>query len=256
MKVVIIGSGNVATVLGRKIKAAGHEVLQVVSRNLEHAKVLGEILDCEITNDFNNTSADGELYLVALSDTALEDLHMYLRLNHSLVVHTAGSVTINVLQKISTNYGVLYPLQSLRTGMEQIPEIPLLADGNTPESLTLIEDFALTISNKVHHANDEQRLHLHLAAVVVSNFTNHLFTLANDYCKKTGTDFNLLLPLIKETVNRLQFYSPEAVQTGPAIRNDRDTTKKHLKMLEDHPELQKIYEKMTESIWDYHKSMQ
>jgi len=253
MKVVIIGSGNVGTVLGRKIQVSGHTILQVMSKHLQHAKVLASILDCEATNDWKKINPNGDLYLLALTDKTLTQLGDYVQLKQGLAVHTAGSVSKDVLSKMTMNYGVLYPLQSLRIGMEQIPDLPLLVDGNTADALTLITDFAQTLSNRVRHVGDRERSKLHLSGVITGNFSNHLFSLAQEYCDKEGLDFSLLLPLIKETMDRMQFYSPAAVQTGPAIRNDRDTLRKHVAMLEEYPELKKLYKAFSRSIREFHR---
>lgn len=248
MQIVIIGSGNVASVLGRLCKQNGHQVLQVVSRNAPHAKLLATELHCDHTDYTGQMNKEAELYLVAVADTALSDLNMNFSLGNKLVLHTAGSVSKDVLKDISVNYGVLYPLQSLRKEMQYASEIPLLIDGNTEETMTLVEDFAKTISANVSKANDEQRLKLHVAAVVVSNFTNHLYALAEEFCKKEGVDFGLLKPLIKETAERIEHASPAAVQTGPAIRNDIFTIDKHLRVLNNYPSLKYIYIKLTDSI--------
>jgi predicted short-subunit dehydrogenase-like oxidoreductase (DUF2520 family) len=193
-------------------------------------------------------NSNATLYLVAVADTALADLNNSFNLGNKLILHTAGSVSKDVLQNVSVNYGVLYPLQSLRKEMQYATDIPLLIDGNTEETITLIEDFAKTISINVSKANDEQRLKLHVAAVVVSNFTNHLYALAENFCKKENVDFTLLAPLIKETAERIQHASPADVQTGPAVRNDIFTIEKHLRILSDHPSLKYMYIKLTDSI--------
>ncbi|MFM6926134.1 MAG: Rossmann-like and DUF2520 domain-containing protein [Ferruginibacter sp.] len=248
MQIVIIGSGNVASVLGRLCKQNGHRVLQVISRNAQHAKMLAEELHCDHADYQGNINMQAELYLVAVADTALFDLNKDFSLGNKLILHTAGSVSKQVLQNISVNYGVLYPLQSLRKEMQYDNDIPLLIDGNTEETITLVEDFAKTISSNVSKANDEQRLKLHVAAVVVSNFTNHLYALAEEFCKKEAVDFSLLEPLIKETAARVQHASPADMQTGPAVRNDIFTIDKHLRILSAHPQLKYIYIKLTDSI--------
>ena len=248
MQIVIIGSGNVASVLGRLCKQNGHTILQVVSRNREHAKTLADELDCTYTDYEGEMNRNAAVYLIAVSDTALFDLNNSFNLGNKLMMHTAGSVSKDVLQHFSTNFGVLYPLQSLRKEMQYANDIPLLIDGNTEETITLIEDFAKTISSNVGKANDEQRLKLHVAAVFVSNFTNHLFALAEEFCKKEAIDFDLLKPLIKETAERIQLASPVDVQTGPAARNDIFTIEKHLRILADHPALKYMYIKLTDSI--------
>jgi predicted short-subunit dehydrogenase-like oxidoreductase (DUF2520 family) len=248
MQIVIVGSGNVASVLGRLCKQNGHQVLQVISRNSGNAKILADELSCEYADYGGKMNAEGQVYLVAVADTALSDLNNNFNLGNKLILHTAGSVSKDVLKNLSVNYGVLYPLQSLRKEMEYATDIPLLVDGNTEETITLIEDFAKTLSANVSKANDEERLKLHVAAVVVSNFTNHLYALAEEFCKKENVDFTLLTPLINETAERIQKFSPADVQTGPAVRNDIFTIEKHLRILTNHPALKYMYIKLTDSI--------
>jgi predicted short-subunit dehydrogenase-like oxidoreductase (DUF2520 family) len=248
MHIVIIGSGNVATVLGRLCKNNDHEIVQVISRNTDHAKELATELNCPFTDSTGIIDTGADLYLVAVSDGALYELNSNIHLGRKLILHTAGSVPQNVLKEISVNYGVLYPLQSLRKEMEYSNEIPFLIDGNTEETKTLVEDFAKTLSNNITKANDEERLKLHVAAVIVSNFTNHLYALAEDFCKKEHIDFKLLAPLIKETAERVSSISPAVSQTGPAARNDIFTLDKHIRLLADHPRLKYIYLKLTDSI--------
>ena len=145
MKVVIIGSGNVATVLGKLLKKSKHEIIQVVSRHAEHAKTLADELDCGFADINGTIDKNADLYLLAISDGSLYSLKNWLKLDKKLVVHTAGSVPMEILQDISENYGVLYPLQSLRKELEPTNTIPLLIEGSTGETYTVIEDLAKTI---------------------------------------------------------------------------------------------------------------
>ncbi len=248
MKVVIVGAGNVATVLGRKIKKAGHEILQVLNRNPEHAKALGEELGCSYTSDKYEINMEADLYLLAVSDIVLYDMEKLTPIGQKLTVHTAGSVPMEVTANVTLNYGILYPLQTLRKEMDDVEDVPLLINGNTPENTAIIEQFARTISNTVSVASDEERLKLHVAAVIVSNFTNHLYALAEDFCKKENVDFKMLVPLIQETAKRVVTHSPATVQTGPAIRNDIFTLDKHLRLLNAYPKLKYVYLKLTDSI--------
>jgi predicted short-subunit dehydrogenase-like oxidoreductase (DUF2520 family) len=248
MQIVIIGSGNVASVLGRLCKQRGHEIVQVVSRNAAHAKLLADELNCAYADYHEKLNNSAALYILAVADSALQELNKSISLGNKLILHTAGSVSKDVLKDISHNYGVLYPLQSLRKEMDYQTDIPFLIDGNSADTITLIEDFAATLSSAVTKTSDDERLKLHVAAVVVSNFTNHLYALAEDFCQKEGVDFALLTPLIKETAERIQKLSPAAVQTGPAARNDIFTIDKHLRVLSDHPQLKYVYTKLTDSI--------
>ncbi len=249
MKVVIVGAGNVATILGRLIKNKGHDILQIVSRAATNAEILAKELNCAFTDNIGVIDKSADLYLVALTDTAMSQLDERYHLGDKLVIHTAGSVSKEVLKNITNNYGVLYPLQSLRKqNMELQQDIPILIDANTDEAFNLLQDFAGSISANVTKANDEQRLKLHVAAVLVSNFTNHLYALAADYCSKEGADFKLLLPLIEETALRLRHYPPNEMRTGPAIRKDIQTLQKHLHLLAPYPAIHNMYLKITDSI--------
>lgn len=249
MKVVIIGAGNVATVLGRLIAKTNHEIIQVVSRNIASAETLAAELGCPFSNNPKILDQSADIYLVAMADAALNEIHESYFLGDKLIVHTAGSVSRDILEKVSANYGVMYPLQSLRKeNLELHQDIPLLIDGNSEQAIGMIEKFALSISSSVARANDEQRLKLHVAAVIVSNFTNHLYSLAADYCRKEALDFTMLQPLIEETALRLRYHLPENMQTGPAVRKDIMTLDKHLRILNQHPALRIVYLRMTDSI--------
>ena len=249
MNIVIIGSGNVAAVLGRMFRAAGHDILQVVSRNAQAASELAYEWDSESANYMTLLNPTAELYVLAVPDDAIATLVADLRLPDALVVHTAASVSKDILKGVSPSYGVLYPLQSLRKERNLIPEIPLYIDAGSDSSFKKLRELAGSISGfPAVDASDTERVKLHLAAVFVSNFPNHLYALAEDYCRTEGIAFEQLYPLIIETATRLDSASAASLQTGPAARGDRSTMDAHLLLLKDHPQLRAIYEVMSDSI--------
>lgn len=248
MKIVLIGSGNVATVLGRLCKQNGHQIIQVMSRHTDNAKKLADELGASCDNYEGKTDLSADIYIVSITDGVLFDLNKSFSLGDKLIVHTAGSVSKDVLKDISSRYGILYPFQSLRKEMQHLPQIPLLVDGNRAETTAAIEAFAKTLSPLVKPSTDDERIRLHVAGVVVNNFTNHLYSLTEDYCKKENIEFSLLFPLIQETTNRMIQYSPKTMQTGPALRNDVFTLDRHLRVLAAHPKLKYLYLKITDSI--------
>jgi predicted short-subunit dehydrogenase-like oxidoreductase (DUF2520 family) len=249
MEIVIIGSGNVAAILGRKLITAGHRIVQIISRNASDASALAYEWDTESANYMTLINRDADVYIIAVSDTALEEVASQLKLPGKVVAHTAGSVSKDVLKKVTAHYGVFYPLQSLRKETDHLPDIPIFFEGNDDVASLTLQKLAQTISyEKPAAAGSDERLKLHLAAVIVNNFTNHLFALAEKYCRDEGLDFHQLLPLITETVQRLRTSSPADTMTGPALRHDQETIKKHIGLLANHPQLQKIYRLMTESI--------
>ena len=251
MEIIIIGTGNTATVLGRKLKAAGHTILQVYGRNAAAASELAYELDSESTNYWSVVNRDADIYILAVSDIAIEEMVKELRLPEKTIVHTAASVSKNILKGSTSHFGVFYPLQSLKKENRHTPEIPIIIDASDETTLHVLENLANTISTTVAEADDAQRLKLHLAAVFCNNFVNHIYALMEDYCHKENLDFNLLIPLIKETTLRLTTISPSSVQTGPATRADKVTIDKHLALLASHQHLKQLYEMMTKSIQSF-----
>ena len=251
MEIIIIGTGNTATVLGRKLKAAGHTILQVYGRNAAAASELAYELDSESTNYWSVVNRDADIYILAVSDIAIEEMVKELRLPEKTIVHTAASVSKDILKGSTSHFGVFYPLQSLKKENRHTPEIPIIIDASDETTLHVLENLANTISTTVAEADDAQRLKLHLAAVFCNNFVNHIYALMEDYCHKENLDFNLLIPLIKETTLRLTTISPSSVQTGPATRADKATIDKHLALLASHQHLKQLYEMMTKSIQSF-----
>lgn len=250
MNIVIIGTGNVAAVFGRKLKAAGHKIVQVVGRNSAAASELAYSLDTVSTNYLSAINRNAEFYLVAVTDDAIATVVNDLKLPGKIIAHTAASVPMELLNTVSDHYGVFYPLQTLRKEADPVADIPIFIDGSDDITIHSLQSLAYSISGdhvSVRSGNDE-RARLHVAAVFVNNFTNYLYVLAETYCRKEGIDFKLLLPLIEETALRVRSLPPRAVQTGPAMRHDKTTIEKHLQLLDPYPELRKVYAFLSDAI--------
>jgi predicted short-subunit dehydrogenase-like oxidoreductase (DUF2520 family) len=245
MRVTLIGSGNIATVLGKKIMESGHTIVQVYSRNTGHAKTLANDLSAEAVNQIEDNA---DMYIVAVADDALQNISSWMKPVNGFLVHTAGSVSIDVLKDVSPNYGVLWPLQSVRKETVNTPVLPILIDANNPWNKMKLKGFAQSFADSVAEANDEERRKLHLAAVITNNFSNYIFSLTEKYCIDESIDFKLMIPLLAETVSRMQDHSPSDLQTGPAVRNDASTIEKHRVLLDNYPDLLEVYEFFTERI--------
>jgi predicted short-subunit dehydrogenase-like oxidoreductase (DUF2520 family) len=249
MTIVIIGTGNVATILGKKIKQAGHTILQVAGRNSIAASKLAYELDTVSTNYKSSIDKNADIYIVAVADDAVAAVAADLTLPGKVIAHTAAALPKEILKNVSGHYGVFYPLQSLRKEMAGLPDTPLFFDGSDEMTKNMLQQLARSIAgDKVVEAGNDERVRLHIAAVFAGNFTNYMYVLAEQFCRAEGLDFNLLYPLIEETAQRIKSVSPGDVQTGPAIRHDADTLKKHLELLQPHPQLQKVYAFLSDRI--------
>lgn len=244
LSIALIGTGNVATHLFDAFtKVNGIQITEVFGRNLARLKNFETLT--KVTNNITDLG-DADIYLIAVSDDAIAQVAEFLKNKNGLVVHTSGSVNLSELPMLRR--GVFYPLQSFTKGKTvDFSEIPICIETENDKDLLLLESLGKSISTKVHHISSAQREKLHLAAVLVNNFTNHLFGMAQTICEKNDIPFHLLWPLIDETVEKIKHVHPNEAQTGPARRNDIETMQYHLEQL-DNPLQKKIYQLLSESI--------
>jgi len=243
-----VGSGNVATHLARALQNSGHLIEEVFSPNVRHVKCFAEQFGCNIVNDLKELNTKVNLLIIAVPDAKVEEVAKALPPIKGIVAHTSGITPMDVLQG-AKNYGVFYPLQTFTGNRKMdISDAPFCIEGSNKEVVKRLSELAGKISQSVQLVNSEERKHLHLAAVMVSNFVNHLYGISHDFLESKQLDFNLLLPLIRETAAKVQDISPEKAQTGPARRNDEQTLKSHLKMLKNSPENEELYRLFSEQI--------
>ena len=241
-----------ATVLGKLFVQNNYCIKQIIGRREAAARKLADRLECPYSLSLKAVSQHSDLYVVAVSDKAVAQITGEIIIpEESIIVHTAGGVSIDVFKNKFAHYGVLYPLQSLRKENDHLPEIPFFIDGNTETVKSRLYGFAKSVSDKAAFADDIQRMKLHLAAVFASNFPNFLYTLAHDFCNRQQIDFTDLVPLIEETVQRLKYFNPTEMQTGPAVRKDGVTMEKHLQLLEDDATLYNVYKFLSGEILKY-----
>lgn len=253
ISIVILGTGNVAKHLHEAFSTSDQvKILQVVGRTKEKLSVFSK--HTEITSDFNAIKV-ADVYLIAVSDDAIGEVSKKLTSKNGLVVHTSGSCALDVL---STNQrkGVFYPLQSFTKGKKvNFKEIPICLEATQKNDLLLLEQLAHLISEKVFNISSEQRKSIHLAAVFVNNFTNHLYHIGNDICTNKNIPFELLHPLIKETADKISTLTPHEAQTGPARRGDLITVNNQLGLLENKTH-KEIYSLLSKSIQkDYEQEL-
>ncbi|MFT5511899.1 MAG: putative short-subunit dehydrogenase-like oxidoreductase (DUF2520 family) [Bacteroidia bacterium] len=254
LKIGFIGSGNVARHLSRALNAIGHNVVQIISKTSKNAEALAADFDCAHSNKVKSILDDVELCIICVSDNQIEAVIKQLPESDRIVVHTCGSVAMDVLKPSSKNIGVFYPLQSFSKDREpDMTTVPFLLESSNPETLIILHQIANAISHYVLSADSETRLKYHLSAVFVNNFVNHLYTEASLYLEDNDLDFNVLKPIIKETALKIQNHPPKLAQTGPAKRGDQVTLDKHLELLKQDKSLAKLYKELSAAIALKHK---
>ncbi len=244
--IVILGTGNVATHMFKAFQnSKATRVIQVYNHRPESLKAFENLVDT--TSSISGLKA-ADLYLLCLKDDVIEKISEQIQSFEAIVAHTSGSQT--VLSK--PNSAVFYPLQTFsKNSPLDYSKIPICLEANSEENISILKTIASSISNQVFEIDSTQRQTLHLAAVFVCNFTNHLYKIGEDICQKDQMPFDILKALIQETSEKVNRESPSQIQTGPAIRKDSSTIKRHLKQLKDKRH-KDIYQLLTQSIIESH----
>lgn len=247
--VVLVGAGNVATHLGRALQETGCEVRAVYSRSEASARVLAAELGTRLMTDLADLP-DADLFLLSVKDDALPGVAAQLCPRHpgSLFAHTAGSVPMSLFGGLARRYGVIYPLQTFsRQRRMDISFVPLFVEASDAAALAALTDLARSLSRYVVEMDSATRRQMHLSAVFVCNFVNHLYALGEQIMDRCGLPFDLLLPLIDETARKVHELSPRRAQTGPAVRGDKAVMDAQTAMIGD-PDMRELYRMMCKSI--------
>ena len=250
MRIVFIGSGNIAHFFATRLRDKGHDIAQVYSRDEGHAQALATLCGIpSVTTAIEDIVTDADVYILAIKDDALAEIATQLYFPGKVVLHCAGAVPLDVMTGISEHLAVIWSLYSIKK--QSLPtgdQVPLIVEANTAEARTNALALAHDISATVLETNLLQRQLLHLNAVFVNNFTNHLLTIAQKIGEEHQLPFAILQPIIRQTLEQVVHVMPSESQTGPAVRHDEATLEKHLSLLAGHPHWQKIYADISASI--------
>lgn len=248
LRVILIGSGNVASNLGRALLAADTEIVQVYSRKAANAKALAKKLKAKVLSDLSKMDKRPSLIIIAVKDDAIEGIVKKINVNDGIVVHTSGTVSMDVLKKF-TQYGVFYPLQTFSKDRKtEFSNVPMCLEGSDVSTLKSLMNIAETLSECVYNLDTKQRQAAHLAAVFANNFTNHMYSIAEEILNESKLPFDLIRPLIDETALKVMDDFPANTQTGPAARKDTKVMTKQIALLKKQPELKELYNEISQSI--------
>lgn len=253
-RVTLIGSGNIAHWMAFAMHKAGIQIKQVYSRQLAHARQLADPYSAHAIDKLNELTTDSDLYLFAVKDDCFDELLPQLPFNLKFAVHTGGSLSIHILKDHAENYGILYPYQSLSKNMNfEGVKVPLSVEANNNYAENELFALAKQLSETVSVMDEEKRFVLHRAAIFGCNFTNAMYHIAYNTLSENDIDWQMIIPLLQNTLDKVKLMSPKDAQTGPAKRRDSNVIQKHLDALPD-PKLKDIYRLMTDFIIENDKA--
>ncbi len=256
LRISFIGAGRVAGALCRNLFNKGCKIDSIITRTITRGPDLAAICDAHWYSDLSR-EIKSDIIIVSVQDSHLQEVLNTLKCDDNTVVaHTAGSFGMEVFPPDLKHKGVLYPLQTFTEGRNiDFSSLPLLIEASDKHAATLIERTASLTGGSVSFSDAVTRRKLHVAAVFACNFTNHMFTISKKLAEEAGTDFDILKPLILETVSKAVENDPENSQTGPAVRGDVLTMEKHMELLRKYPGIEEIYSIISGSISKHHNSI-
>jgi predicted short-subunit dehydrogenase-like oxidoreductase (DUF2520 family) len=232
----------VATHLSRHLYAQGHRIDCIWSRDPDKARSLAQEVKAEATSSPQEVPEKADFYVLAVPDKAVGDLAKDFAHCQGIWLHTAGSLSMNVFKGLFPDHGVLYPLQTLsKSSPVRLGHIPFLVEGSSEEVSSRVKLLAFAISERVELADSATRLIMHLAAVFANNFSNHMVHVAQQILEEQKLPTGMLDPLLEETFQKIKRVGAKEAQTGPAVRDDQETMKRHIELLKSHPEWEKLY---------------
>ncbi|MES2387298.1 MAG: Rossmann-like and DUF2520 domain-containing protein [Bacteroidota bacterium] len=249
--VAIIGAGNLAWSLAPALENAGHRITEIWSRSRKHALELADCLyNTNATDSLDLSVSTAEIFILCIPDDGIEDTVKRLSLPpDSVLAHTSGARSIDILNFADAVPAVLYPLQSFsRSRQAEFSSIPICIEAHNDDAMKIVKGVALSLSRAVYIISSAERKLLHVGAVFACNFTNHLYAIAENLLESENLPFEILHPLMKETLLKAIEMGPIQAQTGPAIRNDRKTMQEHADLLVHDPEILKLYKELSDSI--------
>jgi predicted short-subunit dehydrogenase-like oxidoreductase (DUF2520 family) len=172
--------------------------------------------------------------------------------DESILVHTSGTVPLGFLNYSSASYtGIFYPLQTFTAGRElDMEDVPFILESDDQTTLQKLKKLAKSLSPHQYVVKSKDRMSLHIAAVFSNNFTNHMIRIAEEIMRRQGLDFNMLKPLIIETISKSLEMGAKYAQTGPAKRNDMETLEEHYRFLNYNDQIAEIYKLISQDIID------
>ncbi|MEI7596691.1 MAG: DUF2520 domain-containing protein [Bacteroidota bacterium] len=253
-KIIIIGAGNVGTNLASAFHKQAVPIYQIFDIHLENALELATKVNSKGISDLSLLDKNADLYIISVPDDAISAIVDLLEIKeNSFVVHTSGSTSMNVLKKKFENCGVLYPFQTfIKTDIVDFLNIPLCIEATNDEHLSYLKVLAEYLSSSINIIDSNKRRTIHLAAVFACNFVNYMYTISEQILSKENISFDIIKPLIMETAQKAQLFSPSKVQTGPAKRGDFNTINAHNSMLSASKEDAKVYSLLTQQIINFY----
>jgi len=241
-RIGIVGSGHMATHLGKMLRACGITPFFVHSRNTDQGRKLARTLRTPFLTSLPYCTEKNVLLFVCTPDDTLRELlQLYTKSGYS-VVHCSGQTPLIQPKSLEQESAVFWPMLSFTKHSRVSWGKAVVCIESSQNALrNFLQRLARKAGARPFVCTADQRRKLHLAAVFANNFSNLQYTIAAALLEEEGIPFGLLKTIILEGAIKVQTTPPAQAQTGPASRGDMNVLRSHYALLKAHPEELKIY---------------
>ncbi|MCG9900217.1 MAG: DUF2520 domain-containing protein [Hydrotalea sp.] len=246
-KLVILGTGNVAHALTQVLRDSGRTILQVWGRNEEAAKKLGNMLHVSFTSEMDELDPNADAYIICVKDDAIASVAAQFPFANKPLIHTAGTISVDVLSASSRFPAVWWIMQSIQKNTA-LYGAPSILDFKEKEMAEPLHDLAGVLRGEVVELNVDQRKKLHVTAVMLANFSQYLGGRVIEFAEKNQLPTHLLYPIMRNVLHQVMEGQGLEHLTGPARRNDKHVMQQQMDLLGNETDLKILYKVFSEQI--------
>jgi predicted short-subunit dehydrogenase-like oxidoreductase (DUF2520 family) len=252
----IVGAGRLGTALGAALAKRGWKVEAIVDREARAARESRRLIGAGRASTSPAAAAGARgLVVIAVPDDAIADAARELSRAGGFwqgrgVFHMSGLVTAAALGPLASRGALVASLHPVQT-FPRKDTPPRVFRGITwglegsPEAVEAATGIVRALGGHVLLLAEKEKALYHAACVLASNALVALEGTAAKLLERAGVGqdqaLRTLLPLMQGTLQSVKTLGIKRALTGPLLRGDIGTIRRHLSALRAEPEAGKVY---------------
>jgi predicted short-subunit dehydrogenase-like oxidoreductase (DUF2520 family) len=250
----VIGSGRLGTALALALCRKGLELKFLADSSPAKAKQARTLIgQGRATGDNRLAVSSAGLIFICVPDDLIPEVVMEIsavELKGKFVFHTSGALSSELLLPLARKGARVASFHPAQTFAEPVSE-PGIFKGiyigleGQPEAVEVGKKLAARLGAQALLLSAAEKPLYHLALSISSNFLVILLSEVKELLKTAGleesTVLEILTPLLNKTLRNVKNLGVESSLTGPVVRGDLKTVKKHLAITARKPGLDMVY---------------
>ncbi|MCX8056751.1 MAG: DUF2520 domain-containing protein [Ignavibacteria bacterium] len=257
IKAAIIGAGRVGSAFALDFFSKGIEIETIVDCKLNKAKKLASSVKAKnYTDKISQISSSANLFVITVQDRFIKQVSEELAnafdtFENKFAFHSSGALDANELSSLRNKKCLTFTFHPNFSFVDEQRHEGTLIDfnqcyfaieSNSKKAITFAKSFCKRLNYNFVVLTAKEKVLYHIFSVIISNYTVTEFYLVEKFFGKKL--INSYLNLLKSTIQNIEEYGARKALTGPIVRNDVETIKKHLNVLSQiNPKMKELYKK-------------